>query len=149
MIPDALGVAKSQTAIIEYETSEASDAAVAGLSGIAFGELKLLLQRIPQSMANMLLQPSKSTEKHRQEKVSNPLLDMPPTSALQLSNMIAADDLRDDELYSELIEDVADECNTHGTVRSIVIPRPVDVATSSNDYSQDDKDAGIGTCSSF
>ena len=33
--------------------------------------------------------------------------------------------MRDDEIYEELQQDIADECNQHGTVRSIIIPRPV------------------------
>jgi hypothetical protein len=41
--------------------------------------------------------------------------------------MTTAEDLADDELYLELQEDVAEECNNYGTVKSIVIPRvPID-----------------------
>jgi len=32
-------------------------------------------------------------------------------------------DLQDDELYEELLEDVAEKCNTYGALKSIVIPR--------------------------
>ena len=42
------------------------------------------------------------------------------TAVLQVS----AEDLRDDELFEDLQEDIAEECNSYGTVRSIVIPRP-------------------------
>ena len=37
--------------------------------------------------------------------------------------MVKLGDLQDDELYEELLEDVAEKCNTHGAVKSIVIPR--------------------------
>lgn len=141
MIADALGVAKSQTAVIEYETSQAADAAVSGLGGIALGESKLALQRVPQSMAIMLLRPANAVKKESIMQ-KDPLLALKPTAALQLSNMVTSTDLIDDELYAEVMEDVADECNSHGTVRSIVIPRPNDRIASSNDYSCEDKDAG-------
>ena len=42
--------------------------------------------------------------------------------------MTSPADLTDNDLYEELLEDVADECNTHGTVKSIVIPRGLDGA---------------------
>lgn len=79
---------------------------------------KLSVQRVPQSSASLLLKP-----------VTNIAPVMPTTSAvlkstvLKLSNMVASSDLEDDELYMELLEDVADECNKHGKVKQIVIPR--------------------------
>lgn len=134
-------MAKSHTAVLEYETKEAANAAVSGLSGILFGELKLSLQCVPQSMAALLLQPSNKPSQVQDSELP-PVFEVPPTAALQLSNMVSEEDLRDEELYAELLEDVADECNSHGTVRSIVIPRPVDSATA-GDYSVNDKHAGI------
>ena len=54
--------------------------------------------------------------------------EYPLSSVIRLSNMTTPADLTDNDLYEELLEDVADECNTHGTVKSIVIPRGLDGA---------------------
>ena len=62
------------------------------------------------------------------EPVRDVLDDFPLSSVIRLSNMCSRADLTDNELYDELLEDVADECNTHGTVKSIVIPRGLDGA---------------------
>lgn len=125
--------------MFEYESTDAAIASVTGLNGISLGEFRLSLQRVPQAMVSMLLQPVVS----KAPEAKNPLVEMPPTAALQLCNMVAAEDLRDDELYLELMEDVADECNSHGTVRSIAIPRPMDSATNTGDYSVSDKSEGL------
>lgn len=47
------------------------------------------------------------------------------TDVLCLMNMITTDDLRDDEEYEDIVEDIRDECNKIGSVRSIEIPRPI------------------------
>jgi splicing factor U2AF subunit len=138
IIPDALGAAKSKTAVYEYEDSGATDSAIQGLNGISLGDFKLTVTRVPQSMVNLLLKPVTNDA----VLGSSLLLKMPPTCALQLSNMVTDEDLRDDELFAELLEDVGDECNNYGTVRSIIIPRPVDAATDSNHYSARDNSAG-------
>lgn len=49
-----------------------------------------------------------------------------PTEVLCLMNMVAPEELLDDEEYEEIVEDVRDECSKYGQVKSIEIPRPVD-----------------------
>lgn len=49
-----------------------------------------------------------------------------PTEVLCLMNMVAVEELLDDEEYEEIVEDVRDECGKYGQVKSIEIPRPVD-----------------------
>jgi splicing factor U2AF subunit len=41
-------------------------------------------------------------------------------------NMVAVEELVDEEEYEEIVEDVRDECSKYGQVKSIEIPRPVD-----------------------
>lgn len=41
-------------------------------------------------------------------------------------NMVAPEELLDDEEYEEIVEDVREECGKYGQVKSIEIPRPVD-----------------------
>ena len=50
-----------------------------------------------------------------------------PTEAriLLMLNMVTPDDLVDDEEYSEIYEDVKDECSRYGPVEDLRIPRPV------------------------
>lgn len=40
-------------------------------------------------------------------------------------NMVTADELRNDQDYEEIIEDVNDECSKYGEVEGVRIPRPV------------------------
>lgn len=40
-----------------------------------------------------------------------------------LKNMVTPDELRDDEEFAEIVEDVKDECAHHGPVLSVLIPR--------------------------
>ena len=49
----------------------------------------------------------------------------PATEVLCLLNMITEDELVDDDEYEEILEDVKDECNKYGMVKSIEIPRPI------------------------
>ena len=48
-----------------------------------------------------------------------------PTTVLCLMNMVSLDELRDDEEYEGIMEDVRDECSKYGSVRSVEIPRPI------------------------
>lgn len=50
----------------------------------------------------------------------------PPTEVLCLLNMVTADELRDEEEYEDILEDIKEECNKYGVVRSVEIPRPIE-----------------------
>ncbi|SGY85161.1 BQ5605_C009g05742 [Microbotryum silenes-dioicae] len=52
-----------------------------------------------------------------------------PTKALQILNMVAPDELTNDQDYTEIIEDVRDECAKFGTVHQVRIPRPIITST--------------------
>lgn len=104
--------------------------AIQGLNGMQLGDKKLVVQlasigakTMPTSMA------------------SNPLVNAPvqvqvpglnltsvssltPTEVLCLLNMVTEDELVDDDEYEDIVEDVKEECNKYGKVRSIEIPRP-------------------------
>ena len=49
-----------------------------------------------------------------------------------MSNMVTEDDLKDDEEYEGLKEDILDECNKQGSVRSLVVPRPSMIGEDTN-----------------
>jgi splicing factor U2AF subunit len=50
----------------------------------------------------------------------------PATEVLCLLNMVTPDELKDEEEYEDILEDIKEECNKYGVVRSIEIPRPID-----------------------
>lgn len=50
----------------------------------------------------------------------------PATEVLCLLNMVTPDELRDEEEYEDILEDIKEECSKYGIVRSIEIPRPID-----------------------
>lgn len=133
--------AGTQAAVFEYEQSELAESVVGGMNGLDVGGLKLLVVRIPVSSAAVLLRPKQAppavvgaTEPAAKTAVAvppvgppkDPLESLPPTTVIRLSNMTTEEDLTDDQAYSEVIEDVAEECNAHATVRSVVIPREKD-----------------------
>lgn len=147
---------QSQTAIFEYIDSSITDGVVAGMNKLDLAGSKLAVQRVPLSSAAMLLKPSASPNTNilptsptsasapascltngPQPQLSDVLDDFPASCVIRLSNMTTPEDLRDNDAYEELLEDVADECNTHGTVKSIVIPRGTGGA-------EDAQDASIG-----
>jgi len=47
------------------------------------------------------------------------------TRVLVLMNMLSIDDLKDDDEYEEIVEDIRDECVKYGEVLSVEVPRPV------------------------
>ncbi|CAD6897190.1 unnamed protein product [Tilletia laevis] len=48
-----------------------------------------------------------------------------PTPCMQMLNMVTPQELIDDEEYTEIVEDVRDECAKFGTVLDVRIPRPM------------------------
>ncbi|CAM9784314.1 unnamed protein product [Chrysoparadoxa australica] len=49
---------------------------------------------------------------------------LPPTRVLRLTNLVTEDDLKDDEEYADILDDIRSECQRLGPVTSIEIPRP-------------------------
>jgi len=43
-----------------------------------------------------------------------------------LMNMVMPEELRDDEEYEDILDDIREECQKYGTVRSLEIPRPME-----------------------
>lgn len=39
---------------------------------------------------------------------------------------VTPEELKDEEEYEDILEDIKEECNKYGVVRSIEIPRPID-----------------------
>lgn len=51
--------------------------------------------------------------------------DAAPTRVLQMLNMVAVEELTNDEDFKEIMEDIKEECGKFGTVEEVKIPRPI------------------------
>lgn len=50
----------------------------------------------------------------------------PSTEVLCLLNMVTVEELKDDEEYEDILDDIKEECSRYGQVKSVEIPRPID-----------------------
>uniref|UniRef100_A0A9J8AI66 Splicing factor U2AF subunit n=2 Tax=Cyprinus carpio TaxID=7962 RepID=A0A9J8AI66_CYPCA len=125
----ATGLSKGY-AFCEYVDVNINDQAIAGLNGMQLADKKLLVQRASVGAKNATMTSINETPVTLQVPgmMTNPMGQMGgiPTEVLCLMNMVAPEELLDDEEYEEIVEDVRDECSKYGQVKSIEIPRPVD-----------------------
>ncbi|XP_069038586.1 U2 small nuclear RNA auxiliary factor 2a isoform X8 [Lepisosteus oculatus] len=127
----ATGLSKGY-AFCEYVDVNVSDQlkAIAGLNGMQLGDKKLLVQRASVGAKNATLTSINQTPVTLQVPglMNSSVVQMGglPTEVLCLMNMVAPEELLDDDEYEEIVEDVRDECSKYGQVKSIEIPRPVD-----------------------
>ncbi|KAL4131375.1 hypothetical protein QTP88_008698 [Uroleucon formosanum] len=119
----ATGLSKGY-AFCEYADVVMTDQAIAGLNGMQLGEKKLIVQRASIGAKNPGLG-------HVPVTIQVPGLTVvgtagPPTEVLCLLNMVTPDELKDEEEYEDILEDIREECNKYGVVRSLEIPRPIE-----------------------
>ncbi|KAL0962414.1 hypothetical protein UPYG_G00339730 [Umbra pygmaea] len=116
-------------AFCEYVDVNLNDQAIAGLNGMQLGDKKLLVQRASVGAKNAALTGINQTPVTLQVPGLMPTSMASfgglPTEVLCLMNMVAVEELLDDEEYEEIVEDVRDECSKYGQVKSVEIPRPV------------------------
>ncbi|XP_051825217.1 splicing factor U2AF 65 kDa subunit-like [Antechinus flavipes] len=116
-------------AFCEYTDIRVTDQAISGLNGMELGDKKLLVQRASVGAKNSMLSTLNQTPVTLQvpglvsSQVQKGSL---PTEVLCLMNMLLPEELRDDDEYEDILEDVRDECSKYGVVKSIEIPRPTD-----------------------
>ncbi|CAN0218966.1 unnamed protein product [Ectocarpus sp. 6 AP-2014] len=55
---------------------------------------------------------------------ANLIRAIPPTRVLVMLNMVTEAELRDPQEYEDIVDDIQQECSSHGTVLSIIVPRP-------------------------
>uniref|UniRef100_A0A9R1SP64 Splicing factor U2AF subunit n=2 Tax=Cyprinus carpio TaxID=7962 RepID=A0A9R1SP64_CYPCA len=125
----ATGLSKGY-AFCEYVDVNINDQAIAGLNGMQLADKKLLVQRASVGAKNATMTSINEIPVTLQVPglMTNPMMQMGgiPTEVLCLMNMVAPEELLDDEEYEEIVEDVKEECSKYGQVKSIEIPRPVD-----------------------
>ncbi|XP_067639699.1 splicing factor U2AF 50 kDa subunit-like [Eurosta solidaginis] len=122
----ATGLSKGY-AFSEYVDHSITDQAIAGLNGMQLGDKKLIVQRASVGAKNA----QNSSTAAAPVMIQVPGLSMvgtsgPPTEVLCLLNMVTPDELRDEEEYEDILEDIKEECNKYGVVRSVEIPRPIE-----------------------
>lgn len=105
---------QTQSAVLEFEDPKVTDGVIAGLDKLDLAGNKLSVQRIPAQTAAVLLKPTTGAGPEEW------------TTIVCLSNMTTEEDLRDDVSFGELVEDIAHECNKHGIVKFIAVPRTVE-----------------------
>ncbi|KAM8965797.1 splicing factor U2AF 65 kDa subunit-like [Sarcophilus harrisii] len=116
-------------AFCEYADINVTDQAISGLNGMQLGDKKLLVQRASVGAKNSMLSTLNQMPVTLQVPglVSSQVQESGlPTEVLCLMNMLLPEELRNDDEYKEIMEDVRDECSKYGVVKSIEIPRPTD-----------------------
>ncbi|XP_072931867.1 splicing factor U2AF 50 kDa subunit isoform X2 [Epargyreus clarus] len=113
-------------AFAEYVDISMTDQAIAGLNGMQLGDKKLIVQRASIGAKNSTLAMTGAAPVTLQVAGLTLAGAGPPTEVLCLLNMVTPDELRDEEEYEDILEDIKEECNKYGCVRSIEIPRPIE-----------------------
>ncbi|WJX43440.1 hypothetical protein P8452_30543 [Trifolium repens] len=110
-----------------YQDLAVTDIACAALNGIKMGDKTLTVRRANQGTT----QPKPEQESilmHAQQQIALQKLIFQPalvaTKVVCLTNAVAPDELKEDEDYEEIIEDMRQECSKFGTLVNVVIPRP-------------------------
>ncbi|XP_047495537.1 splicing factor U2AF 50 kDa subunit-like isoform X3 [Penaeus chinensis] len=106
-------------------TDQVSTNAIHGLNGMQLGDKKLVVQRasVGAKNANAMAQAPVQIQVPGLQLQSG---SGPATEVLCLMNMVTPEELKDDEEYEDIQEDIREECSRYGIVRSVEIPRPVE-----------------------
>ncbi|KAI8553234.1 hypothetical protein RHMOL_Rhmol05G0000400 [Rhododendron molle] len=114
-----------------YQDLAVTDIACAALNGIKMGDKTLTVRRANQGTT----QPKPEQENvllHAQQQIALQRLMLQPaalaTKVLCLTQVVNVDELKDDEDYEDIIEDMRTECGKFGkfwgSLANLVIPRP-------------------------
>merc|ERR1711915_606455 len=122
-----------------YQDPAVTDIACAALNGLKMGDKTLTVRRATASSGqpkpdqeNVLAQAQQhiALQKLALQVGSGvpglfPALGPPetPTKVVSLTQVVSADELRDDEEYEEILEDMREECGKYGSIVNLV-PRP-------------------------
>ncbi|KAH0468257.1 hypothetical protein IEQ34_003290 [Dendrobium chrysotoxum] len=110
-----------------YQDLSVTDIACAALNGIKMGDKTLTVRRANQGSTqprpeheNVLLQAQQQLAIERLVLQVGSL----PTKIVCLTQVVSADDLKDDEEYEEILDDMKGEGGKYGNLVNVVIPRP-------------------------
>eukprot|EP00612_Vaucheria_litorea_P005740 CAMPEP_0171461418 /NCGR_PEP_ID=MMETSP0945-20130129/5875_1 /TAXON_ID=109269 /ORGANISM="Vaucheria litorea, Strain CCMP2940" /LENGTH=793 /DNA_ID=CAMNT_0011987763 /DNA_START=19 /DNA_END=2396 /DNA_ORIENTATION=+ len=134
LLIDANGMSKG-TAVCDFKDRNSASVAMKGLDNLPIGGSKLMVQRIPQGVAETLLRKLDVVLPIEVEPFGAAVVNEEPKKAEKrpvnassnivcLNGMVTVNDLKDDAEYKDILSDVKEECSQFGTVRNVVIPRP-------------------------
>jgi len=110
-----------------YQDLAVTDIACAALNGIKMGDKTLTVRRANQGTT----QPKPEQENvllHAQQQIALQRLMYQPaalaTKVLCLTQIVNVDDLKDGEVYEEIVEDMRTEGGRFGNLVTVIIPRP-------------------------
>ncbi|XP_050207323.1 splicing factor U2af large subunit A-like isoform X3 [Mercurialis annua] len=108
-----------------YQDLSVTDIACAALNGIKMGDKTLTVRRANQGAS----QPKPEQETvllHAQQQIAlqRLMLQPVPTKVVCLTQVVTPDELKDDDEYEDILEDMRTEGGKFGTLASVVIPRP-------------------------
>ncbi|KQJ87609.1 splicing factor U2af large subunit A isoform X2 [Brachypodium distachyon] len=111
-----------------YQDLNVTDIACAALNGIKMGDKTLTVRRANQGASQP--RPEQETilmQAHQQVQMQRLVLQVGgalPTKVVCLTQVVSADELRDDEEYEDILEDMREEGRKYGNLVKAVIPRP-------------------------
>ncbi|KAK1275769.1 Splicing factor U2af large subunit B [Acorus gramineus] len=110
-----------------YQDLSVTDIACAALNGIKMGDKTLTVRRANQGATqprpeqeSVLLQAQQQIALQRLVLQAGSL----PTKVICLTQVVSADELKDDEEYEDILEDMREEGRKYGNLVNVVIPRP-------------------------
>ncbi|PAV65644.1 hypothetical protein WR25_12736 isoform A [Diploscapter pachys] len=112
-------------AYAEYLDTTLTDQAIAGLNGMQLGDKQLVVQLACQKERAAY----QNYANHGASAIAGIDLSQgagEATEVLCLMNMVVEDELKNDDEYEDILEDIREECSKYGVVRSLEVPRPVD-----------------------
>uniref|UniRef100_A0A1D1XKA3 Splicing factor U2af large subunit n=1 Tax=Anthurium amnicola TaxID=1678845 RepID=A0A1D1XKA3_9ARAE len=111
-----------------YQDPAVTDIACAALNGIKMGDKTLTVRRAIQAAVqprpeqeNILFQAQQQVALQKQLMFQPGAL---PTKVVCLTQVVSADELKDDEEYEDIMEDMRTEGGKYGKLVNVVIPRP-------------------------
>eukprot|EP01018_Ginkgo_biloba_P036745 Gb_01578 [translate_table: standard] len=130
-----------------YQDPAVTDIACAALNGLKMGDKTLTVRRATASsnqpkpdQENVLAQAQQHIALQKLALQSTAFTGVPglfpgmpagasatletPTKVVCLTQVVSADELRDDEEFDEILEDMREECGKFGSILNLVIPRP-------------------------
>ncbi|XP_010905073.1 splicing factor U2af large subunit B isoform X2 [Elaeis guineensis] len=110
-----------------YQDLSVTDIACAALNGIKMGDKTLTVRRANQGaqqprpeQESVLLQAQQQVALQRLVYQAGSL----PTKIVCLTQVVSADELKDDEEYEDIVEDMRGEGGKYGKLVNVIIPRP-------------------------
>ncbi|CAL9759035.1 unnamed protein product [Musa acuminata subsp. burmannicoides] len=126
-----------------YQDPSVTDIACAALNGLKMGEKTLTVRRATASMGQMKPEQELILQQaHEHIAIQKLALQSggashfpgfalnantsaePPTKVVCLTEVVSVDELRDEEVYKEILEDMREESEKFGSLINLVIPRP-------------------------